>query len=262
MRVAAELENVGFERLGSRILSDVTLTFDEGQHWVLLGPNGAGKTTVAKLIAAREFPTEGIVRVLGEDTRDAQSVYLASRVGFASADVRDRLRPTDTALALVLAAAWGQTATFSETYEGSDRERAQDLLAALGVADLADRQFGTMSEGERQRVTIARALMSDPEIVILDEPTAGLDLGARETLVVALRDLMADPATPTMILITHELEEIAPGFTHAALLSEGRVVKSGLIEEVITGDNLTTAFGLELQVDRAHGRWWAKARTD
>lgn len=259
MTTAVKLEGVEVRVPGKTILQDVDLQIDPGQHWVLLGPNGAGKTTVAKLIAGREFPSQGTATVLGQDTTTGDSSYLASRVGFASADVRDHLAPNETVLSLVLPAAWGQTARFTEEYEAQDEERARDLLAALGIGELADRRFGTLSEGERQRVTIARALMADPEIIILDEPTAGLDLGARETLVAALRDLMADPATPTIVMITHEIEEIAPGFTHAALLKDGQITASGEIQQVLTDQELSDAFGLPLQVERKDERWWARA---
>lgn len=253
------LEGTTVTRSGVNILDDVTLKIGPREHWVLLGPNGAGKTTVAKLISGREYPSAGTVTVLGQDTSETESTYLASRVGFASAHVRDRFIPTDSVVSLVLAAGWGQTAKYSEEYGEEDDSRARDLLTALGIGDLADRAFGTLSEGERQRVSIARALMADPEIVILDEPTAGLDLGARETLVLALTDIMADPTTPSVLLITHEIEEIAPGFTHVALLRDGKVLEAGPIESVLTGAKLSETFGMELEVERQGNRWWAHA---
>ena len=259
MEPVAKLQNASVALPGKTILDDVSLAVAPGEHWVLVGPNGAGKTTLAKLIAGREFPTSGSVAVLGEDTADADSTYLATRVGFASSDVRDQLGSNQTVLSLILPAAWGQTVQFTEGYEDQDEARARDLLAALGIAELADRRFGTLSEGEKQRVTIARALMADPEILILDEPTAGLDLGARETLVTALRDLMGDPRTPSIVLITHELEEISPGFTHAALLREGRVTAQGPIAEVLAAGPMSEAFGLPLQVENRDGRYWARA---
>lgn len=256
---AIRLSDVTVTRSGTEILSGVSLEIQPGQHWVLLGPNGAGKTTVAKLISGREYPSSGTVEVLGEDTGDIEATYLSSRVGFASAHERSRLASVDSVLSLVLAAGWGQIGSFDEVYDDADRARAMDLLAALGIADLADRPFGTLSEGERQRVSIARALMADPEIAILDEPTAGLDLGARETLVQALGEIMSAPTAPTVILITHEIEEIAPGFTHVGLLREGQLVKSGPINEVLTADNLSQAFGIPLVVQRSDDRWWAHA---
>ncbi len=259
MTQVAELRNASVEVPGKSILKDIDLSIESGQHWVLVGPNGAGKTTIAKLISGREVPSSGEVVVLGEDTRQTESTYLASRVGLASSSVRERLAESSDVLSLVLPAAWGQTARFTEDYEDVDQERARDLLAALGIGDLADRRFGTLSEGEKQRVSIARALMADPEVVILDEPTAGLDLGARETLVSALGEIMSDRNAPVVLMITHELEEIAPGFTHGALIRAGKVVVSGELDQVLTSENLTKTFDLPLTVDKRDGRWWATA---
>ncbi len=242
------------------ILKGVNFRMMPGEHWVLLGPNGAGKTTLARLISGREWPVEGQVEVLGDSTGIQDPSYLASRVGVASADVRDRLGPSVRVMDAVLPASWGADTRFVEEYVEEDVARAADLLAALGLAGFEDRLFGTLSEGEKQRVSIARALMADPEMVVLDEPTAGLDLGARETLLLALTDIMADPATPGVVLITHELEEIPEGFTHVALLQEGRLAKQGPIEQMLTDDNLSEVFGLPLQVDRRDGRWWASAK--
>lgn len=252
-----EVDEVDYVRGETQILKDVNLTINPGEHWVLLGPNGAGKSSLARLIAGRTYPTEGEVEVFGEPTTDVESDYLASRIGVGSQDVRDRLAEADTVLSLVLASAWGQVASFDEEYEDEDTARAMDLLTALGVGALAERPFGTLSEGEKQRVSIARALMIDPELLILDEPTAGLDLGARETLVGALQEIMADKASPSVVLITHEIEEIAPGFTNVALLSGGEVLEAGPLEEVLTGENLTRAFGLPLNVVEQRGRYWA-----
>lgn len=255
-----ELNGVTLRRGRSRILRDVDFQVGPGENWVILGPNGAGKTTLARLIAARDYPTTGTVSVLGSDTSGEESTYLASRVGVASQDTRDRISGADVVRDVVLSAAWGQTTRFTEEYEENDRSRADDLLAALGIGALAERPYGSLSEGEKQRVSIARALMADPEVVILDEPTAGLDLGARETLVLALEEIMAGPGSPAVVLITHEIEEIAPGFTHVALMKNGSVTKAGPIGEVLTGDNLTQTFGLPLEVARENGRWWARAR--
>ncbi len=261
-RDAVALSDVVVKRSGQVILDDLTLRIGEDEHWVILGPNGAGKTTVARLITGRDYPNSGTVVVLGEDTQEVESTYLASRVGFASSDVRDRISGAEPVISVVLSAGWGQTARFSEEYDDGDEDRARDLLAALGVAELAERRFGTLSEGERQRISIARALMPDPEIVLLDEPTAGLDLGARETLVMALNEIMNGRSTPTMVLITHEIEEIAPGFTHVAMLRDGKLVAAGAIETVLNSDNLSEAFGIPLVVERRDGRWWAHARTE
>ena len=260
MQPLIDLREVSFKRGRTEILNNVSFKVEPGENWVLLGPNGAGKTTLARLVAARDYPTAGSVSVLGVDTSGEDATYIASRVGVASQETRDRVSGADTAADIVLAAGWGQTVQFGEEYEDADRQRANDLLAALGVGNLADRRFSTLSEGERQRVSIARALMPDPEIVILDEPTAGLDLGARETLVLALSEIMAGRNAPSVLLITHEIEEIAPGFTHAALIVGGEVMKAGPISEVLTSQGLSEAFGLPLEVTNEDERWWARAR--
>ncbi|WP_099333162.1 ABC transporter ATP-binding protein [Actinomyces minihominis] len=260
MQPLIDLQGVSLRRGRAEILRDVTFTVNPGENWVILGPNGAGKTTLARLVAARDYPSAGTANVLGSDTSGEEATYLASRVGVASADTRERISASDIVEDVVLSAGWGQTVQFGEEYEDDDRSRARDLLAALGVGELAQRRFGTLSEGERQRVSIARALMPDPEVVILDEPTAGLDLGARETLVMALTEIMAAPKAPAIILITHEIEEISPGFTHAALIKDGTVAAAGPIGEVLTNENLSSAFGLPLEVTNEDGRWWARAR--
>ena len=261
MQPLIELREAALKRGRTEIVTDIDFLVRPGEHWAILGPNGAGKTTLARLIAGREYPTSGTAVVLGQDTSTEDPTYLASLVGVASQDVRDKIPPYDTAEEVVLSAAWGQTIRFGEDYEKEDHGRAQDLLEALGVGELAQRPFGTLSEGEKQRVAIARALMADPEVLILDEPTAGLDLGAREMLVVALGEIMSGPDSPAILLITHEIEEIAPGFTHAALMKDGGMVTAGPIEEVLTAQNLTETFGLPLDVGRSDNRWWARART-
>lgn len=260
MQALIELEDATFKRGRTEILSDVTFRVNPEENWVILGPNGAGKTTLAHLVAASEHPSSGSATVLGADTSDEEATYFSSRVGVASQDTREAIGASDTVEDAVLSAAWGQTIRFDEEYEEADRQRAGDLLAALGMGNKAERRFTTLSEGEKQRVSIARALMADPEIVILDEPTAGLDLGARETLVVALEEIMAGRNAPAVILITHEIEEIAPGFTHVALMDQGKIVAAGPIEETLTSENLTQVFGLPLEVTRQEGRWWARAR--
>ncbi len=259
MQPLVDLQGVGLARGRTTIVSDVDFQVNPGEQWVILGPNGAGKTTLARLVSARDYPTSGTANVLGADSSGEEATYIASRIGVASSDMREKVLGTDTVLDVVVSAAWGQTTRFDEAYEDADKARALDLLAALGMAGFEGRAFGSLSEGEKQRVSIARALMADPEIVILDEPTAGLDLGARETLLLALSEIMADRNAPSIILITHEIEEIAPGFTHALLMKDGRVTNAGPIAEVLTSSNLSEVFGLPLEVSSEDGRWWARA---
>lgn len=253
------VEAARVDRAGQSILQDINWQILPGEHWVIVGPNGAGKTTLARLLTGRDYLSAGTIEVLGEDLDQHSAQDLASRVGFASVEVGQRLGVQDSVLEVVLSSAWGQSTSFGEEYEAPDRERAADLLAALGVGALADRSFASLSEGERRRVLLARALMADPEILILDEPTAGLDLGGREILLTALTEIMGAPTAPTTIMITHELEEIGPKFTHALLLRAGQVVGAGPIAEMLTGPNLSTAFDLSLQVSQDQGRWRAIA---
>lgn len=249
------LEGVTLRRDGNRILDGVSVRASAGQHWVVMGPNGAGKTSLVRIIAGRLHPTSGSVWVLGSRLGRVDVAELRTRIGFASADLR--IPPSERVLSTVLAAVWGRAGETGEHYEDVDRARALDLLAVFGIRDLAERRFATLSEGEQQRVQLARALMPDPEILILDEPAAGLDLGARELLVEALTELTSDPHAPLLVLVTHQIEEIAPGFTHAALMRAGRVVAQGPIGETLTGVHLSEAFGLPLVVGHADGRWRA-----
>lgn len=259
MQPLVDLQGAGLKRGRATIVSDIDFQVNPGEHWVIVGPNGAGKTTLARLVSARDYPTSGTATVLGADTSGEDATYIASRIGVAAADMRERVVGADSVLDVVVAAAWGQTSRFDEDYEDADTARAKDLLAALGMSGFENRSFASLSEGEKQRVSIARALMADPEIVILDEPTAGLDLGARETLLLAMSEIMGDPKSPSILLITHEIEEIAPGFTHALLMNEGTVVKAGPIADVLTSANLSDVFGLPLEVSSEGGRWWARA---
>ncbi len=251
------LENVTVTAAGNVVLTDVSWRADPGQHWVIVGPNGAGKTTLARLIVGRVRAKAGSVSVLGTRSEDHVAADRASRVGFASVEVGQVIPPHEKVLDVVLSSAWGQSVTFGEEYQDVDSGRAMDLMAALGVQDLAGRTFASLSEGERRRVLLARALMPDPELLILDEPTAGLDLAGREILVAALGEIMNGPSSPGVVLITHELEEIGDHFTHAMLLTEGQVTAAGPIEETLTSENLSAAFGIELQVSRVDGRWMA-----
>jgi iron complex transport system ATP-binding protein len=246
-------------RNGKDLLRDVDWRVELDERWVVLGPNGAGKTTLLNLAAARLYPSRGTVDVLGERLGRVDVFELRTRIGLTSVALHDRIPPEESVLDVVQTAAWSVVGRFREAYEAPDSTRARALLVQLGVATLAERRYGTLSEGERKRVQIARALMTDPELLLLDEPAAGLDLGGREDLVRRLTDLAADPDAPTLVLVTHHVEEIPPGFTHALLLREGAVVASGLLRETVTGENLSKAFDLPLKVQYADGRFTARA---
>ena len=255
-----ELTGVSVVRNGSRLLDEVSWSVSEGERWVVLGPNGAGKTTLLQLAAARMHPTSGTASVLGELMGKVDVFELRPRIGLSSAALADRLPGRERVADVVVTAGYGVTGRWHEAYDQLDHARAAELLGALGVAHLADRTFGTLSEGERKRVQIARALMTDPELMLLDEPAAGLDLGGREDLVHRLGEIAEDVYAPALVLVTHHVEEIPPHFTDVLLLRQGRVVAAGPIETTLTQENLEATFGLPLVLDRHDRRWSARAR--
>lgn len=255
-----DLQDVTLRRGTTTILDAISWHVADGQRWVVLGPNGAGKTTLLQIASARMHPTSGTAVVLGSRLGTVDLFELRPRIGVASAALADRILPSERVLDVVLTAAYGMTGRWREQYEALDHERARVLLDVFGVGALADRTFGTLSSGERKRVQIARALMTDPEFLLLDEPAAGLDLGGREELLGALTELARDPRSPVMVLVTHHVEEIPAGFTHALLLRAGQVAAAGPLAEVLTAERLSTAFGLELEVERHGERWSARAR--
>ncbi|MGH8791930.1 MAG: ABC transporter ATP-binding protein [Stackebrandtia sp.] len=246
-------------RGGSTLLDHVDWQVELDERWVVLGPNGAGKTTLLNIAAGRAHPTAGVMRVLGEQLGKVDVFELRPRVGISTAALADSLPGDETVADAVVTAAWAVLGRWRESYEAVDEIRARVLLEQLGVDALADRRYSTLSEGERKRVQIARALMTDPEVLLLDEPAAGLDLGARERLVGTLSEMAYDPDAPAMVLVTHHVEEIPPGFTHAMLLSEGAVVASGLLADVVDSENLSKTFGLSLRVERHGDRYAAYA---
>jgi iron complex transport system ATP-binding protein len=254
-----ELAGVSVVRGGNTLLDNVTWEVEEGQRWVVLGPNGAGKTTLLQLAAGRIHPTTGVVGILGEVLGAVDVFELRPRIGLSSAAMAERLPAGELVKDVVVTASYGIVGRWREQYDALDHARAGTLLDALGVAHLRDRAFGTLSEGERKRVQIARALMTDPELMLLDEPAAGLDLGGREDLVARLGALAADTEAPALVLVTHHVEEIPPSFTDVLLMREGRIVAAGPVELVLTAANLTQTFGLPLLVEQRGGRWSARA---
>jgi iron complex transport system ATP-binding protein len=253
-----DLQDVTIRRGTTTILDGLSWTVREGERWVVLGRNGAGKTTVLQVAAGRMHPTSGTADLLGSRLGRVDVFELRPRIGLASAALADRIPAAEVVRDVVLTAAYGVTGRWREAYEQVDESRAADLMAAFGVERFADRFYGTLSEGERKRVQIARALMSDPELLLLDEPAAGLDLGGREELVAALSELASDKRSPALVLVTHHVEEIPPGFTHLLLLADGRVHAAGPVDEVLTAENLSGAFGTPLTVERVGDRWTAR----
>ena len=257
-----DLIGVTVVRDGATLLEDVTWTVREGERWVVLGPNGAGKTTLLQIAGARMHPTRGSVDVLGDRLGEVDVFELRPRIGLSSAAFAETLPAGEKVSDVVLTAAYAVSGRWRERYDELDHRRSGDLLAAFGVRHLADRTFGTLSEGERKRVQLARSLMTDPELVLLDEPAAGLDLGGRETLVRDLAELAGDRRSPVLVLVTHHVEEIPPGFTHGLLLRHGRVVAAGPLAEVLTDDTLSATFDLPLEVTGNGNRWAARLRQD
>lgn len=258
--LVVRMDGVGVRRGASTLLTGVDWWVELDEKWVVLGPNGAGKTTLLRLAATELHPSWGTVHVLGERLGRVDVFELRARIGFSSASLASRIPGDEVVSDLVLSAGYAVLGRWRERYEDLDSTRAAGLLATFGVAGLAQRHFGTLSEGERKRVLIARALMTDPELLLLDEPAAGLDLGAREDLVGRLARLALDPDAPATVLVTHHVEEIPPGFTHAMLMRDGAVVAAGLLETVLTEDNLSSTFGVDLVLRRFGERFFAYRR--
>ena len=253
-----DFRNVSLRR-GDRVLVgplDWAVELDE--RWVIIGPNGAGKTSLLRIAAAAEHPSTGVAFVLGERLGRVDISELRARIGLSSSVVAQRVPTDEVVRDLVVSAGYSVLGRWRERYDDVDYRRAVDMLESLGAEHLADRTYGTLSEGERKRVLIARALMTDPELLLLDEPAAGLDLGGREELVSRLTDLAADPDAPALVLVTHHVEEVPPGFSHCLLLSEAQVVASGLLPDVLTSENLSAAFGQSIALDVVDGRYFAR----
>jgi iron complex transport system ATP-binding protein len=255
------MEKVSVRRGRTTLVRAIDWRVELDERWVVLGPNGAGKTTLLRLAGAEMHPTTGSVHVLGEKLGRTDVFELRPRIGVCSATLAGRVPPEEKVLDVVVSAGYGVVGRWREQYDTMDTGRAEELLAALGIKHLAERMFGTLSEGERKRTLISRALMTDPEMLLLDEPAAGLDLGGREDLVARLSEFAYDPDAPAMVLVTHHVEEIPPGFTHGLLLREGGIVAQGLIDDVITAENLSATFGQDLELDRAGDRFFARRRT-
>ena len=253
------LHGVGVARDRSMLIKDVTWTVMDDESWVIIGPNGAGKTTLLQVVAGLILPTEGFAEVLGEPVNRADLVDLRSRVGISSASVAEQVPRNEKVIDLVMTAGYGILGRGSEDYDSLDVIRAVELLDAVGCSHLIRRRFGTLSEGERKRVQIARSLMADPEMLLLDEPAAGLDLGGREEVLSQIAALVHDPAAPVLILVTHHVEEVPEGITHAMLMRRGTVLAAGPVEEVFTERNLSRCFGVPLIVERRSARWMAFA---
>lgn len=257
--LALEMRGVRRTIDGNEILHGIDWTIGWGDRWIVLGNNGCGKTTLIRIASMWLHPSAGEVTLLGETLGRTDVRRLRTRVGYASAAMANQLRPQVSAHDVVMTARNGALEPWWHDYDDTDRAEATAALERVGAAPLADRAFGVLSSGERQRVLLARALSIDPGLILLDEPTAALDLGGREALVATLADLAHDPSVAPMALVTHHVEEIPDGFTHVLMLRDGATVASGPLEETLTAENLSRCFGLDLSLERRRGRWFAWA---
>jgi iron complex transport system ATP-binding protein len=254
-----EFSNVSVVRGGTRILDQVNWAVEPEERWVILGPNGAGKTTLLQIAAAAMHPTSGVATLLGEKLGKSDVFEIKPRIGLASSAMAKRIPADEVVLDVVLTAAYAVTGRWNEVYEDVDVNRARRVLGEWKLSDFDDRRFGTLSDGEQKRVQIARAVMADPEVLLLDEPAASLDLGSREELLQLLGGFANNAKSPAMVMVTHHVEEIPTGFSHVLLLAEGAVTAAGPIADVLTSENLTTTFGLPIELTSADGRFAARA---
>lgn len=252
-----ELENVEVHREGQKILGPIDWRLFPSERWVILGPNGAGKTTLLQLIGALIHPTIGRVEILGERLGSVDVFELRPRIGITSSALNDSIPAEERVLDLILTAAYAITGRWIEEYDLWDESRAKALLDIFGIRELSQRKFGTLSEGERKRALIARALMSDPEILLLDEPAAGLDLGGREDILGRISRYLDEANAPASVIVTHHIEEIPPGTTHAILLKSAGVYSSGPISQVLTEENLFQVFGVAVRLSFDGQRYFA-----
>jgi iron complex transport system ATP-binding protein len=254
-----QLSSVSIVRDGNTILDSVDWAVDSDQRWVILGPNGAGKTTMLQVAAAAIHPTRGEAEILDEELGAVDLFELRPRIGFASTALARRIPVAETVLDVVMTAAYSVTGRWNEEYEDIDVRRAHRVLNEWKLDHLADRKFGALSDGEQKRVQIARSVMTDPELLLLDEPAASLDLGAREELVQLLGGYASDAGSPAIVMVTHHVEEIPPGFTHVLLLADGAIVAAGPIDETLTSEKLTETFSLPIELTAHDGRFTARA---
>lgn len=254
-----ELRDVSVRRGESTILGPINFSIAPGERWVILGPNGAGKSTFLNILATRIFPTQGKAFLLGEEMGKVDLFELRTRIGTCASIVAEDIPYDELVRDVVLTAAYAILGRWNEDYDLWDESRAIALLTTFGVRELGDRLYGSLSEGEKKRTQIARALMADPELLLLDEPAGGLDVGGREDLLRRFANFAADPTAPATILVTHHIEEIPIGTTHALLLKDGQIAVSGPVEAVITSEHISAIFNEKISVTQDAGRFFARS---
>jgi len=260
MNEVLKFDQVSVSRGGKAILSDISWTVAPNERWVIVGPNGAGKTTLLRVAGTHLQPSTGTVQVLGKTLGEVNVFDLRTRIGFASTAVANRIPNSENVLDAVMTASYAITGRFKESYDEVDIRRAKRVLGEWQLSDYADRPFGTLSDGERKRTQIARAVMPDPELLLLDEPVASLDIGSREATIKILGGYASHPDAPAIIMVTHHLEEIPTGFTHALILKDGKITASGPITQTLTTEKLSEAYGIPLEVVFFGGRFAVRAK--
>jgi iron complex transport system ATP-binding protein len=257
-RVVVEVHCLFVRRSSRTILGPLDWTVRDGERWVVLGPNGSGKTTLLSIVGLELWPTAGTVDVLGARYGRVDSRQVRRRIGSAGSAVEGSLRADLTPMTLVMTARYAATEPWWHVYTDEDRARARSLLEGFGLGGVADQPFGTLSAGERRRTSVARALMPDPDLLLLDEPAASLDLGARETLIQDLTILSTASRPSAIVLVSHHVEEIPPGFSHGLVLADGAAVAAGPLDEVLCDEVLSRAYNLPITVEQRDGRSWAR----
>lgn len=260
MTTVLSFSDASYIRNRRPILEGVSWQVEDTDRWVILGPNGAGKTTILKLATANDYPTAGTVDILDNRLGKVDIFELRTRLGLVSSATARRIPATETVRDVVLTAAYSIEGRWNEHYDSIDVRQADRVLAEWNLTSLADQPFGTLSDGERKRTMIARAVMTDPELLLLDEPSASLDLGARERLLQMLSGFAQSPYSPAMVMVTHHVEEIPPGFTHVLLVNDGKVQAAGPIADTLTAANLEATFGMQFELSVTAGRYAATAR--
>jgi iron complex transport system ATP-binding protein len=261
MAPVVELADVSVVRSRATLLRDINWTVEESERWVIIGPNGAGKTTLLSILAATLYPTRGLVSLLGEVLGTVDVFELRPRIGMTSPVLAERIPRGESVGNVIVSASYAVMGRWREEYDPMDFQRAGELMNQLRIGHLGKRTFGTLSEGEKKRVQIARALMTDPELLLLDEPAAGLDLAGRESLVATLGEIAEDEEAPAIVMVTHHMEEIPSGLTHALLLRQGEIVAAGPIAETLTEDNMSRTFDMPLEITHWRGRWGARSKS-